>query len=236
VEGNRREAALRDLLYDYTERGKQAPVDLVRASEALDVLLIDGGTREAQEDLANRIMGMRHVTGGVKAWGGAEAAMIIVDLVDRKHLSMADAAESLVGVSTIEARRRYRAYKAYKEAVHDGFGEARMFTLLGEAIRTKTLREWLAWSDSANRFENREALNLVYYLITKNAEGEEDEDAISNVQAMRNLRFVVDDAGALACLIRTRSLAAAQAVLRGRVSDQSASSTSLASLARAIAS
>jgi citrate lyase gamma subunit len=111
-----------------------------------------------------------------------------------------------------------------------------MITLLGEAIRTKTLREWLAWSDSANRFENREALNLVYYLITKNAEGEEDEDAISNVQAMRNLRFVVDDAGALACLIRTRSLAAAQAVLRGRVSDQSASSTSLASLARAIAS
>lgn len=208
VEGNRRIAALKDLLFDFEESKSPAPEQLVEVSESLPVLLIDGGSPDAQDRLANRIMGMRHIS-GVRSWGGVEAAMLIVNLVDKRHMTMSQAAESLVGVSTIEARRRYRSFKAFRRASEDGVQLPGTFTLLGEAIRTRAIREWLQWSDESARFENRKGLLLVYDKMRSG----DSRESISNPQAMRNLRFVIEDGEALAEFECSGSLAASRAIL-----------------------
>jgi hypothetical protein len=214
VEGNRRIAALINLVSDFKERNLEVPSNIESASKALRVMLIEG-TDEEIDRTAEVIMGIRHV-GGPRKWGGLQAAMMVVRIVDEQKRSLNEAAKRL-GISSIEAGRRYRSYKAYMQAFADGHTNSNLFTLLGEAIRIKSLREWLSWSDEKSRFENIQALNLFYEKLgLKDTAQDKDVvegERLTNPQAVRDLRHIVENLAALNIFQDTHSIKEAKSVL-----------------------
>jgi hypothetical protein len=214
VEGNRRIAALINLVSDFEERKLEVPFNIEAASKALRVMLIEG-TDEEIDRAAEVIMGIRHV-GGPRKWGGLQAAMMVVRIVDEQNGSLNEAGQRL-GISSIEANRRYRSYKAYMQAFNDGYKNSNLFTLLGEAIRIKSLREWLSWNDEKARFEDGQALDLFYEKLGLKDNNQDksltEGERLTNPQAVRDLRHIVENPAALEIFEKTRSIKEAQAVI-----------------------
>lgn len=213
VEGNRRIAALINLVSDFKDRGITLPPSVATASKALRVMLIKG--HEAEVDRVSEvIMGIRHI-GGPRRWGGLQAAMMVVRLVDEDNFSMNEAGKRL-GISSIEAKRRYRSYKAYEQAYKDGYRQPNLFTLLGEAIRVKSLREWLEWNDDDSCFKNKNSLNLFYEKLGLTEEGQNNnikEEKLSNPQSVRDLRHIIENPNSRKVFEETHSLEKARHIL-----------------------
>lgn len=216
VEGNRRIAALINLVSDFKERQLDLPQSLASANKALRVMLIEGSDEEV-DHASEVIMGIRHV-GGPRKWGGLQAAMMVVRLVDEKKFSVSQAGERL-GISGIEANRRYRSYKAYMQAREDGHTQSNLFTLLGEAIRIKSLREWLDWDDKESRFKNDESLDLFYEKLGLNddenngSESSTDkQERLTNPQSVRDLRHIIEHPIAREVFAKTRSIETAKII------------------------
>ncbi len=218
VEGNRRVTALKDLLHDFREIGREVPKRISQATRYLSVLLIDGGSKEEQDALANSIMGMRHIK-GARPWGGAEAARLIARLIDKDEKSPSEVG-ALLGISAIEVNRRYRTLMAFQQVREHGRTERRLFTLLGEAIRVRTIRTWLDWNDLEKKFLNSERLELVLFLTSPDAADiRHGGGVISNPQAMRDLRHIIDNDAACEVLEKTKSLEQAQRILYSNTSE-----------------
>jgi hypothetical protein len=217
VEGNRRIAALINLVSDFKERQIELPSNIEFASKSLRVMLIEG-TDEEIDRTAEVIMGIRHI-GGPRKWGGLQAAMMVVRIVDEQNCPLNEAGKRL-GISSIEAGRRYRSYKAYMQAFENGYKNPNLFTLLGEAIRNKSLREWLSWNDEKNRFENNETLELVYEKLgLKDSDSNDEEknllqgERITNPQSMRDLKYIIEHPIAQKIFSETHSIKKARSVI-----------------------
>lgn len=214
VEGNRRIAALINLVSDFNERKIDTPKNLSDTSKALRVMLIEGSDDEV-DHASEVIMGIRHVS-GPRRWGGLQAAMMVVRLVEEKNFSPGQAGKRL-GISSIEANRRYRSYKAYVQALEDKDNQyiepKRVFNLLGEAIRIKSVREWLEWDDTESRFQNEENLNTFYEKIGLNDEADklnnitpDERERLTNPQDVRDLRHIIEHPTACKVFEETRSI------------------------------
>jgi hypothetical protein len=206
IEGNRRVAAMRWLKKD-REGGSPVPQELIDNFSRLQAILLEGDLKEV-DSLQHILMGLRHVS-GIKQWGGYQRAKLVVELVDDFGLSISVAAKQ-IGMSSHEASRRYRAFKALDQMQKDEeFGplsEPRMYRLFHEAISIVKVKEWLGWDDDEYRFTNEENLEKFYKLLVPQIREDEEELPRSREQKIRtyldvrNMRDILGNIDAEECL------------------------------------
>ncbi|OFW08298.1 MAG: hypothetical protein A3G20_00365 [Acidobacteria bacterium RIFCSPLOWO2_12_FULL_59_11] len=116
VEGNRRVAALKSILKE-----EKDGVTVLSATQRNSfsripcaVLKSSGSSLKHAERV---IMGIRHIA-GPKEWGAYQQALLVSELKDDEGLEFKDIGEML-GISSVEAARRYRAIGALKSMEQD---------------------------------------------------------------------------------------------------------------------
>lgn len=198
IEGNRRVAAMRWLKKD-KEGGSPVPEILITSFSELPAILITGEPGET-ENLRHILMGLRHVS-GIKQWGGYQRAKLVVELVDDFGLLINTAAKQ-ISMSSHEASRRYRAFKALEQMQNDDeFGpssEPKMYRLFHEAVSVVKVKEWLGWDDDEYKFTNEDELHKFYKLLVPQTPEDEEEELprsleqkIRTYQDVRNLREIL---------------------------------------------
>jgi hypothetical protein len=202
VEGNRRVAALRWLMQD---KAAGAAVDqhLIESFNKIPAIIIDPNSPDF-ENLQHVMMGLRHVS-GIKQWGGYQRARLIVELVDEQGSPMNEAAKS-ISMSSHEATRRYRAYKALEQMQQDEeFGQycnPKMYRLFHEAVAQPKVRLWLGWDEDSSRFTNEDHLHEFYKLLVPYKPDDDEEDKepgdsrepkIKTYEDVRNLKEILGD-------------------------------------------
>jgi len=102
----------------------------------------------------------------------------VVELVDEHRLTISDAAKR-IGMSSYEAKRRYRAFKALsqmqKDEEYQSYAEPRMYPLFHEAVAQPKVRSWLGWGEDTFEFANDEMRARFYELLIPH-KSEEDEE------------------------------------------------------------
>lgn len=207
VEGNRRVAAMRWLQRDH-DAGAAVSPDLLDGFTELPALVVD----PQSPDFARTrqvLLGLRHVS-GIKEWGGYQRAQVVTELVDREALTPADAAKA-IGMTSHEAMRRYRAFKALEQMKRDEeFGaqaKPEMYPLFHEAVAQPSVRDWLGWYDETYEFTQEDNRLEFYKLLTPQVREREDEmprardPKIRTREDVRNLREILGDEAAVESLL-----------------------------------
>ncbi len=174
IEGNRRVAALKSLIEDYS-KGYIEDLNfrnVINKSRAISAVLVQGNEDEIKA-YSNALMGIRHVS-GAKKWHGWQSAKLVNRMYENGD-SLTEIGLKL-GITSIDAGRRMRGYKAYQQLENDDvYGskkETHHYGLLLEFLSSNRKgKQWLGWDDSEFCFKNRTELNRVYQAITKNIEG-----------------------------------------------------------------
>jgi len=225
VEGNRRVAAMVWLIRDQ-EAGAAVSQELVDSFNQLPAIVLDPDAPE-YENLQHVLMGLRHVS-GIKEWGGYQRARLVVELVDEQRLAISDAAKA-IGMTSHEATRRYRAFKALEQMQQDEeFGpQARpeMYRLFHEAVAQPKVKEWLGWDEDIFAFTNEDQRNEFYKLLIPYTPGDEEElprahePKMRTYKDVRNLKDILGDVHAEETLLDPeQSLVDALAVVRASAS------------------
>mgnify|MGYP000564574440 CR=1 FL=1 len=196
VEGNRRIAALKGLFEDYLEGDIHLPGKVVEKIKSIGVICISG-TEDDISEFSAGLMGMRHVS-GPKRWTGYQSARLIGDR--HKAGDSFPQIGALLGISDLEAERRFKNYRAFLQMKSDEeYGDRMLqkhYTLLSEFLSpSRYAREWLGWEENKDldtyKFTNRENLHRVYGAITSTG-GKRAE--INNVnQAREFLTYLESD-------------------------------------------
>lgn len=202
VEGNRRLTALRrlrknieDELVD--EEGiDEAHLDKIKNNtNSLKVLLYKGSELH---DISWLLQGIRHIS-GIRNWGPAQQARLVVDRVDNHKMSFTEAGQQF-GISPQKVGRLYRVFKALEQMkVDDEFqskAKNEYFTLFEEVIRDKTVRDWLGWNVDLNKFCNTDHLRMFYAWITPDDEapvGVENKRRLHDPRQIKKLSIIVND-------------------------------------------
>jgi hypothetical protein len=206
VEGNRRVAAMRWLMQDKAA-GAAIEQSLADNFNKIPAIVIDPNSPD-YDNLQHIMMGLRHVS-GIKQWGGYQRARLIVELVDDQGTPISEAAKS-ISMSSHEATRRYRAFKALEQMRQDEeFGQyytPKMYRLFHEAVAQPKVRQWLAWDEESLRFTNEDHLYEFYRLLVPyKPDDDEEEDKepgdarkpkIQTYEDVRNLKEILGDADA----------------------------------------
>ncbi len=185
IEGNRRVAAYKSLVLDY-EKGflEDSKIgDLIEQSHAISAVLIEGSEDEIR-DYSDALMGIRHVS-GAKKWHGWQSAKLVNSMYENGK-SLSDIG-LMLGISSIDAGRRMRGYKAFQQLENDSLWgekkEAHHYGLLLEFLApNKNAKQWLGWSDSSKSFESILHLHRVYRAITKK---DDDTYEVRNIDDAR---------------------------------------------------
>jgi hypothetical protein len=113
VEGNRRVAALKSLLKEEQEGARELTAAQISSFAKIPcaVLKSSGLSLKHAERI---IMGIRHIA-GPKEWGAYQQALLVSELKDDEDLEFKEIGETL-GISSVEAARRYRAIGALKQS------------------------------------------------------------------------------------------------------------------------
>lgn len=202
VEGNRRLTALRrlrknieDELVD--EEGiDEAHLEKIKNNtNSLKVLLYKGSELH---DISWLLQGIRHIS-GIRNWGPAQQARLVVDRVDNHKMSFTEAGQQF-GISPQKVGRLYRVFKALEQMkVDDEFqskAKNEYFTLFEEVIRDKTVRDWLGWNVDLNKFCNTDHLRMFYAWITPDDEapvGVENKRRLHDPRQIKKLSTIVND-------------------------------------------
>jgi hypothetical protein len=187
IEGNRRVAAIKDILGE--EPLTQQQEELHDSLSTLTMLVYEPEGETEADKLAEMILqGIRHVS-GPREWGAYQKANLVVSLHDDLEHSFDDI-DARMGLGPRITPRYYRAFKALEQMKEDEeFGRLagpHLFTLFEEAIRKPGIREWLEWNRNEYRFENDGRLEAFYNLIAGDPE-EDEEPRITNPRQMRQL-------------------------------------------------
>jgi hypothetical protein len=187
IEGNRRLAAIKDIL-------SETPLDEhdqeLHDSLSMLPVLVYNPVGDPEIDKKNELIlqGIRHVA-GPREWGAYQKANLIVTLHDELSLDF-DVIDDRIGLGPRITPRYYRAYKALQQMkANEEFGRLagpHLFTLFEEAIRKPGIREWLDWSSDRHIFENARQLENFYNLIVGDPEDDQDP-RITNPRQMRLL-------------------------------------------------
>lgn len=167
VEGNRRTAAFKSIIEEYENEELNIENKLIKKSKSISVVCIIG-TLEEIKDFASGLMGIRHVS-GQKKWTGYQSARLIDDLYnDGKSLTEIG---SLLGISSRDAGRRLRGYRAFiqmrKDKIYGKSSEPNHYTLLLEFLSpSKYGKKWLGWNDEEFLFKNKNNLERLYSALT----------------------------------------------------------------------
>ena len=221
IEGNRRVAAMRWLIRDQ-QAGAPVSQELLDSFSQLPAIILDPDFADF-ENLRHVLLGLRHVS-GIKEWGGYQRARLVVEVVDEQGLAISDAARA-IGMTTHEAKRRYRAFKALDQMQRDEeFGlqaKPEMYRLFHEAVAQPKVREWLGWEEDRFEFTHEDNKREFYKLLIPYTPGDEEEvprarePKIRTYKDVRSLKEILGDVEAEESLLDPeQSLADALAVTR----------------------
>ena len=189
VEGNRRVAALKSILKEEGE----GVIELSSSEKAsfskipCAVLKTSGNSLKHAERI---IMGIRHIA-GPKEWGAYQQALLVSELKDDEYLEFKDIGETL-GISSVEAARRYRAIGALKQMEADELfskkAEPAFYRLFHELVALPEVRSRFGWSSDKGAFVDIDKARQFFELICE--EGK-TEPKIKTYGDVRKLKSVV---------------------------------------------
>ena len=135
-------------------------------------------------------MGIRHIA-GPKEWGAYQQAILVSELRDDEGLEFVQIAEML-GTSSIEASRRYRAIAALKAMEQDEHfakkADPTFYRLFHKMVSLPEVRTRFGWSNETVSFFDIEKGRLFFDLLV---EGKNHDAKIKTYQDVRKLKFVV---------------------------------------------
>jgi hypothetical protein len=121
VEGNRRVAAVKSILFEHTHGTVDISEDKLQTLRELPIIELIGAPEERRQ-YQQTLMAIRHIA-GIREWGPYQQAKLIVELYENEKHAFGQVAQP-VGISAREVARRYRASKALQQMEEDEeFGE-----------------------------------------------------------------------------------------------------------------
>jgi hypothetical protein len=193
VEGNRRLAALKilrqrieDEVVEEDNIDDEYLTALVSRTNELEVLVYEGAETT---DIAWLLQGIRHIS-GIRDWAPAQRARLVARQIDEEGMGFKQAGQQF-GLSAQAVGRLYRSYKALEQMREDDEYQAKArndyFTLFEEAIRNKSVRDWLEWSDTDSKFGNESNLTQFYSWITPDDDHTDQRRRIHDPKQIRLL-------------------------------------------------
>jgi hypothetical protein len=189
VEGNRRVASLKSILKEEQD-GVTVLTPARRASFSkipCAVLKSSGSSLKHAERI---IMGIRHIA-GPKEWGAYQQALLVSELKDDEDVEFKDIGEML-GISSVEAARRYRAIGALKSMEQDELfskkAEPAFYRLFHELVALPEVRTRFGWSTDKNDFSDIEKARQFFELICSDGK---DEPKLKTYSDVRKLKSVI---------------------------------------------
>lgn len=198
VEGNRRVASLKSILKEEREGVTVLSAAQKKAFSRIPcaVLKSSGDSLKHAERV---IMGIRHIA-GPRQWGAYQQALLVSELKDEERLEFQDIGEML-GISSVEAARRYRAIGALKFMEQDELfskkAEPAFYRLFHELISLPEVRNRFGWSGEKNCFSDLDKARQFFELICSDGNEEAKLQTYSDV---RKLKSVVGHPKAEDCL------------------------------------
>ncbi len=188
VEGNRRVASLKSILKEEQE-GVRRLTPAQRASFSnipCAVLRSSGSSLKHAERI---IMGIRHIA-GPREWGAYQQALLVSELKDDERLEFKDIGETL-GISSIEAARRYRAINALKQMEDDELfskkAEPSFYRLFHELVALPEVRKHFGWSTEDGAFTDIEKGRQFFELICPDGTAEPKINTYSDVRKLKSV-------------------------------------------------
>jgi hypothetical protein len=137
-------------------------------------------------------MGIRHIA-GPKEWGAYQQAQLITELHDSEGYDFKSVGEHL-GISAVEAARRYRAMNALKYMEQDELyadkAEPKFYRLFHELVSLPVVRERFGWNSESNRFSDVSKSREFFELIAPDSNGD-STPKITSYAEVRKLKTVV---------------------------------------------
>jgi hypothetical protein len=200
IEGNRRVAALKILIKENKDGVIElADSDITSFSE-IPCAILEVPSKSMQH--AERvIMGIRHIA-GPREWGAYQQAQLILELHDEEQSDFKKIGEHL-GISTVEAARRYRAMKALKCMEQDELyaerAEPDFYRLFHEFVALPNVRVRFGWNSDSESFLDNEKSREFFELI---APDDTDQEAkLKTYSDVRKLKLIIGNKVAESALI-----------------------------------
>lgn len=189
VEGNRRVASLKSILKEATEGVRElTPTQQASFSKIPCAVLKSSGT--SLKHAERIIMGIRHIA-GPQEWGAYQQALLVSELKDDEGLEFKDIGETL-GISSVEAARRYRAIGALKQMEDDELyskkAEPAFYRLFHELVALPEVRTRFGWVWDKGVFVDIEKARQFFELICGDGK---NEPKIKTYGDVRKLKSVV---------------------------------------------
>ena len=198
VEGNRRVAALKSILKEEQE-GVTKLTDKQRASFSDIPCAVLKSSGDKLKHAERVIMGIRHIA-GPKEWGAYQQALLVSELKDIEGVEFQGIGEML-GISSVEAARRYRAIGALKAMEQDELfakkAEPGFYRLFHELVSLPDVRKRFGWSSEENSFTDIDKARQFFELIC--SDGKQDAK-LQTYSDVRKLKSVVGHMKAEDCL------------------------------------
>jgi hypothetical protein len=199
VEGNRRVAALKVLMQEAKECVRELSEAEKKSFSKIPCAILQA-TENGLKHAERVIMGIRHIA-GPKEWGAYQQAQLISELHDAEAQDFGSIGEHL-GISPVEAARRYRAMRALKTMEEDElYGEnssTQFYRLFHELVSLPDARKRFGWDDDTDRFVNKEKAREFFDLI---APQNGTEAKLKTYSDVRKLKLIVGRPKAEAALL-----------------------------------
>lgn len=199
VEGNRRVAALKSILKESAEGVIQLSKNQIASFSKIPCAILSSKGKDLRH--AERvIMGIRHIA-GPKEWGAYQQALLVSELKDEEGLEFKDIG-GMLGVSSVEAARRYKAVSALKcmedDELYGAKSEPNFYRLFHEMVSSPDVRLRFGWSHEENTFTDIERARQFFQLITSDGK---NEPKLTTFGDVRRLRLIVGNAVAVETLL-----------------------------------
>jgi len=207
VEGNRRISAIKLLLQKHKsgKKGDILPKDIIETLDSIDCFDL---TKNSLEEI-DFILGLRH-HGSIKQWDFLPASFNIykrylqeycnIKQCNNDHDSfvydaqIAKIIKELYSLTLGEVRDKLRTYRAYlqlKELTHDSDLEKK-FSIIGDAIKNKTLREWLEFDTDLCVFSDDGVEKFIDLICGTDGNDPVITAAAAGEANLRDLAYVID--------------------------------------------
>lgn len=188
VEGNRRVAALKSLLKE-----EQEGVRVLTAGQRSSFTKIPCAVLKSSglslKHAERVIMGIRHIA-GPKEWGAYQQALLVGELKDDEDLEFKEIGEML-GTSSMEAARRYRAIGALKQMEEDELfakkAEPTFYRLFHELVALPEVRTRFGWSAEKSEFTDMEKAREFFELICGDSKNDAKLKTYSDVRKLKGI-------------------------------------------------
>jgi hypothetical protein len=200
IEGNRRVAALKSLIKENKDGVSELSESDIASFQKIPCAILNVPQKLMQH--AERvIMGIRHIA-GPREWGAYQQAQLILELHDEEQSDFQKIGEHL-GISTVEAARRYRAMKALKCMEQDELYAERakpdFYRLFHEFVALPDVRVRFGWDSASESFSDNEKSREFYELIA--TEDSDQEAKLKTYSDVRKLKLIIGNKNAESALI-----------------------------------